>query len=1025
MAVPAVSQFVSVRHRLFQVVAVHPSPQGHVLDLCNDGPPPQSLRIAWQLEPAAAIVDPQAFCCREGIDALTEAALARTATADDNPAPLRDRGRDAFAFWVGRLSRLAREWPLLADVPASVVQQASVTLMLRLVFLQLAEARGQLGRAPEYEPMFGLRRLREQLEDAWRQHGSTALRQLDAWPRLLATFRAVHAGFDHPLLRLVPHGGQLFDPDQFAFLEGRAPGSCWRDCPSAPAPIENGTVLMLLRLLRADDALPVEELGHVYEGLINQQVFRATEPMLSLQCVRGRYAELPVRELTAALETGSVAAMIESVTGRRRSCIDRELGSPLSDALRAQWLQACDGDAGLLSRVEPFAHLVRQNVLGQPELVLPGDLRLMPCDQRRAAGSHYTPQSLTQAVVRDVLEPLVYDGPAEGLAREHWKLRSAPQILSLRICDPAMGSGAFLLQVCRYLGEHLAQAWQQATQRASCELAAHEQPADRLTLARRLVTENCLFGVDRSPMAVELARLSLWLVGRQQGRPSFKVFDQALRCGDSLVGLVRADQVQSFPPGQPHASVRPLPDLEPQHLKLVADLTVATAMKRAPAGPQRVHQVLQAVWTRMQLSRWPSEPSASDAFAAKLQAEVSELGLNQSDDAQAVSPFHWFVAFPEVAARGGFDAVVGNPPWVAFAGRAAQPIDPLLRAYYQLAYAAFRGYPTLQSLFVERACQLAPRGRIGLVVPSPLADLDGYAPARQVLTSSHQVCEPMREFGQDAFDDVMQPCFALVAAPASEPERSGRPWRLEERQRAAVEAESVAIPDALLHLRNMPTLPAQVFREMGFQSGGDVMKELVARAPDDQHTYPLLEGRDIDEFRVGQPRKFLDPDERRLQAAKCRVRPVSDYQRVKFVVRQTATHPIAALHSGLPFRNSLLAGFECDGLPAELLVGLLNSALYRAYHVANQRDARQAAFPQVKVNHLRALPQPPADGYLFGRIASLAKRATGNGLTPELRSQLDSDVFELFGVLAEDRRLILAFLAERLPHAGYASYVMV
>jgi len=213
---------------------------------------------------------------------------------------------------------------------------------------------------------------------------------------------------------------------------------------------------------------------------------------------------------------------------------------------------------------------------------------------------------------------------------------------------------------------------------------------------------------------------------------------------------------------------------------------------------------------------------------------------------------------------------------------------------------------------------------------------------------------------------VTQPCFALIAeaSTGSTPPRDANdaPFRLAERQRAGAVAVEVMPPSALVELAKLPSFPRELFGEMGFQTTSIVTQTLLMRAPvpDQNQCYPLLEGRDVKAFAEGEPRLFLRLDREALVRARCRLRAREDYQRVRFVIRQTARYPIAALHCGEPFRNSLLAGFAVDGLPAELVVGLLNSSLYRASHVASQRDARQAAFPQVKIAHLRALPLPAA-----------------------------------------------------------------
>src|SRR5690606_16096289 len=103
---------------------------------------------------------------------------------------------------------------------------------------------------------------------------------------------------------------------------------------------------------------------------------------------------------------------------------------------------------------------------------------------------------------------------------------------------------------------------------------------------------------------------------------------------------------------------------------------------------------------------------------------------------------HWHAAFPEVAGT-GFDLVIGNPPWVAFAGRSAQPLPAEWRAYFRGRFAAFVGFPTLHGLFVQRAAELAPHGRIALLLPSAVADLEGYRAAREVLGRTHDIDAPL------------------------------------------------------------------------------------------------------------------------------------------------------------------------------------------------------------------------------------------------------------------------------------------
>jgi hypothetical protein len=370
----------------------------------------------------------------------------------------------------------------------------------------------------------------------------------------------------------------------------------------------------------------------------------------------------------------------------------------------------------------------------------------------------------------------------------------------------------------------------------------------------------------------------------------------------------------------------------------------------------------------------------------------------------------------------GFDLVLGNPPWVAFAGRATQPLEPALREHYRASFRGFRGYPTLHALFVELSARLAPRGVIALLIPSPLSDLDGYRPVRSALTASHAVCEPLLELGQDAFEGVTQPCFALVAAPRTEPAADPeRPFVLSERRRALAAVSQLRSPAALERLGRLPRLPRELFGEMGLQTNSAVSRQLLYRgsAPPSEFSYSLLEGRNVVEFALKSPRLFLKPDRQLLAEQRCRLRDLSDYARVKIVVRQTAAIPIAAAHDGTAFRNSLLAGFELPQFPRFLTLGLLNSTLYRALHLAGQRDARQGAFPQVKIMHLRSLPAPP-HASSHERIALVAQRACQAGLTSGLRLALDEAVYAAFQISEEEAVEIGHFVRELSPKAGLA-----
>ena len=160
-----------------------------------------------------------------------------------------------------------------------------------------------------------------------------------------------------------------------------------------------------------------------------------------------------------------------------------------------------------------------------------GSLVFQPTEERRRSGSHYTPRALTRPIVEEALRP--------WLERCGGKPTVA-QILSLKICDPAMGSGAFLVECCRYLAELLELAWARERLPEALQPGGSAHGEEPLIYARRLIAQSCLYGVDKNPFAVNLARLSLWLVSLSKDAP-FTFVDHALKCGDSLVGMERAE----------------------------------------------------------------------------------------------------------------------------------------------------------------------------------------------------------------------------------------------------------------------------------------------------------------------------------------------------------------------------------------------------------------------------------------------------------------------------------------------------
>ncbi|MCQ4235289.1 restriction endonuclease [Pseudomonas stutzeri] len=613
-----------------------------------------------------------------------------------------------------------RNRELLHDVKEPELYEAALTVMMRLVFLLSAEERGLLLMGDErYETNYALSTLRMQLRI---ESEEILERRWDAWSRLLAIFRAVFGGIEHENLRLPALGGSLFDPDRFPFLEGRAKGSNWRTDAAKPLPIDNRTVLLLLEAIQQFQgrtlsyrALDVEQIGYVYEGLLERTVKRTDEVTLELDATKSaktpwvKLTELDSTRLDGALR---LAELLQERSGSSASRVRNDLAKPIDDTLADRLLTACLGDTKLRDRVKPYAHLLRTDPWGYPLVYPAGAFIVTTGSDRRETGTHYTPKSLTEAIVAETLTPVAYVGPAKGAPRDRWALKSPAELLDLKICDPAMGSGAFLVQACRWLSDRLVEAWAlvEATGKTVSvdgevlEAGAAREPLPRdsearTVIARRLIAERCLYGVDLNPLAVELAKLSIWLVTLAKGRP-FGFLDHNLRCGDSLLGIHRLDQLTelSMTPGGKgqqrlfgkniekavteaielrqrlrEMPIRDIRDVESM-AKLNADahqmLEVPENIADAFIGEMFVHEgkssSLNIRLTTLAIQAEQSISGDKDAITAIVgRAQLAEpvsfqKGINNR------RLFHWPLEFPEVFAGNGagFDAFIGNPPFI-------------------------------------------------------------------------------------------------------------------------------------------------------------------------------------------------------------------------------------------------------------------------------------------------------------------------------------------------------------------------
>ncbi|MEJ7570318.1 MAG: hypothetical protein WKF41_18905, partial [Gaiellaceae bacterium] len=696
------------------------------------------------------------------------------------------------------------------DEALGAIYQAATRLVMRLVLVLYAEARDLLPAHIEaYHDSYGVGSLYDILARADREGRDAMAEKHSAWPRIIALCRLIYLGSGHADLPVRAYGGQLFRPG-----EAHAPEPVLRALAALEAARpSDATVYRLLRLLKVGKVkvragrsarwvagavdfgdLRTEYVGIVYEGLLDYELRRAApdDPIVLLNV--GREPALPLsrlRELTAAelkelLKTfkKDAASAASADEGDEASADDEDIEEPeelladedesaeeiLSDAAEAAeedareaaltWARDAVHAAGLVRRprgATPDLAAFEQRVHDRASklvagVIPPGRLYLVASGGlRKGSGSFYTRPALSVPLAQRALEPLCYRCEGDRLVT-----RTPEEILALKVCEPAMGSGSFLVAALRYLVEALHRSLEHHGRiqlKAEREVvvtlplgvpATGEETEELLPLApdddrfpqmlrsrlARYVVERCLYGVDRNPMAVELARLALWVETLDRELP-FEYLDHKLKVGNSLVGcwlhLVEDYPIRALDredaDGKSGERTKWLKkafvDAKAQLPAVIDRMGGATRLFDEIDEPvadlaAQVRDRFEALHElpRDERERAYRELLASDEYLRLKQrmdawcalwfwpAEDDALPLPQgwgslSDGAKATIEllaaahgfFHWELEFPDAFRpdpRSGFDVVLGNPPWEIAKPNSQEFFsrhDPLYRTY--------------------------------------------------------------------------------------------------------------------------------------------------------------------------------------------------------------------------------------------------------------------------------------------------------------------------------------------------------
>lgn len=615
----------------------------------------------------------------------------------------------------------------LADTRPAHLYEGLLGVLLRLVFILYAEDRDLMPSHPGdggrrlYEEGYALRGLLVRLDDDAAMNPDTMDERRGAWGWLLALFGLVHGGHD---AFMQGRGGALFDPAAFPFLMGNRDAG-HRDAGGPPRVplVSDGCIHRVLRLLMVVGGerlsyrtLDVEQIGSVYETVMGFAAQRTTGRSLAIKA--GKANRTPVfvdLDRLAAHPAADRMKALKDDTGRGAFSLRTERAiraAPDADALGVALGDVADERASPQARVVPA-----------------GTPILQPTDERRRTGSHYTPRELTEPIVRHALAP-AFARIGEDATPD--------DVLVLKVCDPAMGSGAFLVEACRQLGARLTRAWE-----ARPDLKPAIPPDEDEDLhARRLVAQRCLYGVDRNPMAVDLAKLSLWLATLARDH-EFSFLDHALKTGDSLVGLTRAQIA-----GATFAE-HPAPSLWGVQVKQLVERGLAhrDAIRAAPddvalAMQEARHREAERDLANVRLIGDAAiaaffahdKPKARTKAVAELADRAGsadwdflrQRALSLAGGAHPIRPFHWEIEFPEVFARDnpGFDAIVGNPPFAGknttIAGNAKHFLD-----WLQHLHVGAHGNADLVAHFFRRTYRLVREGgAFGLIATNTIGQGD-------------------------------------------------------------------------------------------------------------------------------------------------------------------------------------------------------------------------------------------------------------------------------------------------------------
>jgi len=573
-------------------------------------------------------------------------------------------------------------------------RDAALLTLYRLLFILYAEARDErLTRHALYMKSYSLQSLIDDVSMS-DLHDQPANR-FGLWKRLVALFRIYNDGLPRidQYENIPPRGGDFFSA---LTAEGRIIESVRLNDRLIAQVILDLTTTAPRRGVGRERVsfreLDIEQLGAVYEGLLEFEPRVAPADTFEIE-MSGR---------TLALRGDELIRICREKYLRLAGDENLVEGTPLADYLGSDQPKDEDEDTeGADDAEDDEAEgdedkgVKKGGVIKLIRRIDPGRFYFSPGSARKGSGSFYTPKALVEDIVRHAIGPAV-------------QKKSADEILRLRVLDPACGSGHFLIAAMRYLGQSLHRAYAEHfgskpppdftrgvwdADWKSSDAQARFAGSEARAWCKRRIAENCLFGVDLNPTAVQLARVALWIESLAGDRP-LTYFEHHIRCGNSLLsswldGLDRHPLEKESTGGSGDLFAKYAVE---QEFKKAAELRNLIPEARAAVEPESIKEMRYKEDRRKEAE--DAVASAKLLFDLRL-ASVFGLAdiwndwtvltslLAKPSDLAAYAEarpwwndfvkirdrercFHWELEFPEVLRdpdRPGFDAVVGNPPW--------------------------------------------------------------------------------------------------------------------------------------------------------------------------------------------------------------------------------------------------------------------------------------------------------------------------------------------------------------------------